>query len=173
MILEYLKVLAGPLATIVAAMLVTGQAVRTYRKQKVFDRRLDWFEETHRLLGRTADTFRWAGAANASQDTGREFDRMREALALSTQVAERGAEAFLYGSETSLIALRRLGQLLEDAHREIGASGRVPEELGRRVAIGLLAAANDIAADTRHELGLKTVDLQAIEQRALNPQTAA
>lgn len=55
LVLEFLKVLASPAATLTAAFLVAHFAVRTFRRQKALERRLDWHERAVRLLSKTAD----------------------------------------------------------------------------------------------------------------------
>ena len=161
LVLEFLKVLAAPLA----AVAIAGLGLRSYRAQKRFDRRSEWYQHLHGQLGKTADLFRWAGAAHAAGQPDRAKKRMDEALAASLALSERMSEGFLFGLKSDLVALRRVGLEFERIHREIEMESHISDDLGTRAADACLSAANEVAAGYRKELGLPSVDLAAIDRQ--------
>src|SRR5438477_6345189 len=57
LVLEFVKALAGPTATLLAAIVVAILGVRTFRRQKRLERRLEWYERTHRRIGEMRNAF--------------------------------------------------------------------------------------------------------------------
>ena len=114
LVLEFAKVLATPVGAIVIAAL----GLHFYKAQRRVDRRFAWYEQLHSLLGRTADLYRWAGAAHAAGDEPRATLWTNEANAVALSLSERTAEVFIYGLEVDFVALRRL-----EAISQTGARG--------------------------------------------------
>ena len=161
LVLEFAKVLAAPLGAIAIAAI----GLRTYRVQKSVDRRSEWYQQLHGLLARTADLYRWAGAANADGNALRSKHWMDEALAASLSLSARTGEGYVCGLEDDLVALRRLSLELERCHREVQSLGFVSEGIGKRAADACLVAANTVAAGYRRELRLPAIDGSRVEKR--------
>ncbi len=159
LILEFTRVLAAPVATVITAWIVATLGLRSYRAQRALDRRLTWLDVLHQALSRSADQFQIAGVVSGSRNGRAQLDYMREALAGSVELQRRAAEGFLYASSDAQQSLRRLGLILENAHLEIEERGIVTPDIGSRVSDACLKTANEVAADARRELRLEPLDL--------------
>lgn len=161
LVLDFAKVLAAPLAAIAIAIL----GLSSYRGQKRVDRRIEWYQQLHSLLVRTADLHRWAGAAHAAGDAERSGYWMAKAIAASQSLSERIGEGFVFGLEADLVALRRLVVQLEECHGAMKSQGHVSDETGNQAAGACAVAANVVAAGFRRELGLPAIDADRIEKQ--------
>jgi len=104
LILEYVKVLASPVATLGAVYLVARVGVDTFRRQKTIERRLDWYEQIHRKLGQTA--YMYVQAAHNMAAKGPDAQkRIDEATKSADELSALVSEAWLYSNQEGLDAL--------------------------------------------------------------------
>src|SRR5690348_1224407 len=105
LVLEFVKAFAGPIATLGSATLVAIVGSNAYRRQKRFERRVEWYERMFRQLGISTDAFLEMSAAIKRQDA-------EGARKFGPQVGEENskltslcAEALLYANEAGATAI--------------------------------------------------------------------
>jgi hypothetical protein len=148
LVLDYVKALAGPLATLIGAIVVTRLALANFRSQKAIERRLDWHERMHRSLHATADLYMRAALAGRipGNDAG---EAWRRAYDESKKLGEVCGECWLYASQSGFAAVDELQQAMRDAHVEAGTR---PDELATRVESTCMLAASRLSDDIRKDL---------------------
>ena len=153
LLLQFVKALAGPAATVVAVGLVSSQALRTFRGQKTIERRLDWYERLlrqidHVVVALNAAGLRWKLAKDqaetkaAAGDFGKAVDDLRDLF----------DSGFMYATATGLVEVKRLTDAL---HEFLGHQIPADDFSNYQVTIDVC---NDVstalANDIRREMGM-------------------
>jgi hypothetical protein len=153
LILEYVKALAAPIATVGAVVLVARLAVNTFRDQKAIERRLTWYEGMHHLLGETADAFAIATHPSSSVDVDRARTRIARVNEIATKLGLLSGDAWLYADQEGLDAVQRLTAVMTET---LSAGAITPDRSSRIVKLCLVTAAS-LSHGMRKHLGLKAL----------------
>jgi hypothetical protein len=108
LVLEFLKALAGPIATVTAVLIAAKLALRTFLGQKAIERRLEWFGRLHHqvdVLIACAVDIRSLMELDKTDALGK---RRSGFLALSEQLRATCDEGALYASQDILHTIQQL-----------------------------------------------------------------
>lgn len=149
LVLEFAKVLAAPLA----AIIVARQAISSFRKQKLIERRLDWYGSIHRKLGAVGRAFARAGGINDAKQREREEDAYRA----GQELAEMTDEAWLYAEQSGFEAIQRLTEGMASAY-VARTEGRISfAHMAEQVTNLSRLVSNALANEMRKELRVSPV----------------
>ena len=150
-VLEFLKAVAAPAATLGAVVLVARYAISTFRAQKLIERRLDWHEKVHRSLHSTSDAYARAAYATRINDP-QAGKRWQAAGTQSERLAELCAESWLYARQAGFAAVEDFQQKMRDGHVEFAGKG---DALAERVMRICMSTASRLSADMRRDMGIE------------------
>lgn len=165
LVLEWFKALWPP----VALMAGVGVGVRTYRWQRRFDRRIEWYIGTHATI--QSVHLQFARAAALQERRGLTDPVAVTALASAIETGKPMSEflskAFLFGIQADhdalIVFIREMGR----AHEELQATGTgITRNRFEKIDAACQSAMVVIARGCRRELGLGEIDLS----KALEPQ---
>lgn len=154
--LEYIKVLVAPIATLVGVVVVSFLGLRTFRRQKAIERRLEWYQQMHRLLGRVSTAYGHAALAAKGPDAQRAKQRQDEALKLSDELAHVANEGWLFADQTAFAATQMLFARMARWHQLL-ASNAITQQLADQVSNVCHETANALSSGMRVELGMGKV----------------
>lgn len=161
LLLEYVTVLAAPTATVIGAVLVSSLGLRTFRRQKTLERRLDWYHRMHRLLGETGNAFGLAALAAKHGDEKRAQEWTERYGKMATELGHLSSDCWMFASQESFTAVQlmtaQLPAILQRA--EGGMTEALADELNQVFHVAAIA----LAADLRTQLGISQV-------KALTPE---
>lgn len=152
--LEYVKALAGPLATLAGAVLISVLGLRTFRRQKAIEHRLEWYQHMHRLLGRVSIAYGHAALAAKGNDTQRGKQRQDEALRLSDELAHVANEGWLFADQNAFTATQLLFARMAQYHQALESTA-ITEQLAEQVRELCHETANALSEGIRTELGMR------------------
>ena len=144
-VLEFAKVLAAPCAAIVVARL----AVSSFRRQKAIERRIDWYEKMHRLLGQTGVAFSLAVQISDAQREKR-YEFANESLKELSTLAD---EAWMYADREGFAATRVLSDTLTRILLGLGGKDAT-RQAAEQIGAVCFDTANALASELRKELKL-------------------
>lgn len=151
--LEYVRALAGPVGTVLTAYVVARFAMTGFRKQKLTERRIDWYEKLHRLLGSTGRAyFLAANMVDPSQRT----EHQMAAYEMEKELSSLADQGWLYATQSGLDALQIMGENLARAHVS-SRNDAISPALAEEVTRACYEAANALAFEFRRELGTPIV----------------
>ena len=169
MVLAFTKATAAPVATIASALIISAFAVRTYRKQKALERRIGWYEATHRILDQVK-THYWMW--NPTPDEFQKGEGQPIDPNLGQLVAELQSQvetSWLYASRRGFEAIQRANVRLEKLHGHgKGVDRKTIEAVVRIIDEASIALANEM----RRELGMEDLSQSLLAFRDLLPPTA-
>ena len=154
LVLEFTKTLAGPVATVAVALIVSALGFRSFRRQKALERRLGWYEEAYEHLDRAAKAFALAPIA-APRDSAEGQKHFDEAMAASTALGEHLARSWLYADVNAHEAVEKLGKTLETVHINVLQQNRIYGNDAQTFANACLETSLVIAEGIRHDLGVR------------------
>lgn len=161
LVLEFVKALAGPVATVTAAVLVARFAITNFRAQKLIERRLDWHEQVHRALYATSDAYTRADYANKINDS-HAGEAWGEASLQSKRLAELCGEAWLYASQSGFAAIDEFQQAMKDSHVEFAGKST---ELARTVNAICMSAASKLSTEMRADMRIDDLYVAVYQDR--------
>jgi len=153
LILEFTKALAGPIATLVGAYLVSRMALRTFRGQKTIEKRVDWYERIYKqlellnvALTSLASDIEKSNSTQARQS----MQGVKEALGPLENICD---EAFVYAS----------ARVFKEIPKFIEAVGRFANSIPQGGTIADAQSLRDVAIhfstvvsrDIRSQMGLR------------------
>jgi hypothetical protein len=150
LLLEYIKALAPPLTAGVVAVV----GFKSWRKQKALERRLDWHERIHPVLGEVVKGYLLASLAPESQ----RIKRVDEAIRLSWDLMALTEEAWIYGTQKAFDATRQLREEMTEFHKSLITSGsQVTGDMARQVQATCSRAQEALATEIRGKLGMEVL----------------
>ena len=158
LVLAFVKVLVPPTAAVVGAVLVSMLGVKAFRRQKAFERRLTWCEDTYVLLDRTPLAMVTA-AHYADQATEPGKERLRAAMEVSGQLVNVLSLSWLFSDPETHRAIERLAAILGAIHDRIDASGRISQPDAVEYTDACQRTSLILAARIREDMGQKPLSL--------------
>jgi hypothetical protein len=131
-------------------------ALKQFKAQRAFDKQLEWYERTIRILGRLSHL--WTDMVIPDKNREPRDERVsvrRDILAALTELQQCLFESILYGDQKSYEQLQRLNEKSEDRIAENATEAEDTEpffSLVREVAV-------EISKPTRKMLGLNDIKL--------------
>jgi hypothetical protein len=157
LVLEFVKVLAVPLATVAVAFIVSSLGIRAFKKQKALEHRIHWYEESYRLLDRAMKAVVLA-ALYPTITTPEARARLDDAMKASTSLGDHLAQSWLYAEQDVHQAVADFGQTLETVHRNVEQLKAVSRDDASAYVDACLRASFVFASGIRKELGVSKLD---------------
>ena len=153
LVLEFVKALAGPIATVVAALIAVRFALRIFLGQKTIERRLEWFTRLYSEIDTLiASVVNMGSLIKLQKPEALEIVR-KQFHASSEQLRPTCDQAVLYASRTAFKEIQRLRVVIIEFHRTEFTEGLKLENVlaFTEVCNGI---SQSLSADIRKELGL-------------------
>ena len=152
MVLEFVKALAGPTATVIAVFLVSFLGVRTFRMQKALDRRLDWYERAYSLLDETEDFY---SKLPKQVDSGSlDQDWLEDSRKAGKALRDHLGRSWLYGDDDAHDAVGVLFDTIHKAHERMLQTGHFLPDETRQIVIVCAITSLRLSMGIRKHLAL-------------------
>jgi len=152
LVLAFTKALAGPLATLVGAYVVSAMALRTFRGQKTIEKRVEWYERLYKQLDTLTAALTNLGAELEHSGTSRvaALQRAQEATGGMGTVCDEG---FVYASRPVFKAIEEFFHAL-GIFNQAQSRGLTAEDVAalRASSINLSTV---LSQDVRKDMGLQ------------------
>jgi hypothetical protein len=147
LVLEFVKALAAPTAAVIAVVTAARLALRSFRYQKLLERRLDWYEAMLTALSNAYLAYARTIRENR-HDTAED-----EAIAAIRSATELATKATLYADASGVTAMHKW---VQEAVALFGPFDPTPESFARfEAACG--AAGGTLTTEMRRDLGVRAL----------------